>query len=98
MSCGAVIVLKALQEAFGVKDVSMTTMQAISGRGDARYPRDIVMGTIYPLAGGVEKVADYQTKELKAIIPEIETARTLPTSLVHLISKKRLQKCGSCCC
>jgi aspartate-semialdehyde dehydrogenase len=47
--------LKALDDVFGVEDVAVTTFQSLSGRGDAKYPRDVVMGNVYPLHGTVER-------------------------------------------
>ena len=37
VTCGTVIALKALDDAFGVDEVSVTTFQSLSGRGDAKY-------------------------------------------------------------
>ena len=61
VTCGTVIALKALDDAFGVDEVSVTTFQSLSGRGDAKYPRDVVMGNVYPLHGTVERTGEYQT-------------------------------------
>jgi hypothetical protein len=36
-----------------VEEVAVTTFQSLSGRGDAKYPRDVVMGNVYPLHGTV---------------------------------------------
>ena len=36
VTCGVVVALKALDDAFGVEDVAVTTFQSLSGRGRAR--------------------------------------------------------------
>lgn len=71
--CGTSIVLAALDKAFDVSAVNMTTFQALSGRGDAKYtPADLVVGNVYPLAGTVERTDDFQRAELKRLFPRIE--------------------------
>ena len=37
VTCGSSVVLKAVDDAYGLVGVSMTTFQALSGRGDAKH-------------------------------------------------------------
>jgi aspartate-semialdehyde dehydrogenase len=43
--CGVSTVLKALDEACSVVGGSVTTFQALSGRGDAKYDPDLSLAT-----------------------------------------------------
>ena len=89
VTCGTVIALKALDDAFGVDEVSVTTFQSLSGRGDAKYPRDVVMGNVYPLHGTVERTGEYQTGELRRIMPGVSkvsvAAYRVPVQRGHLV-------------
>ena len=89
VTCGVVVALKALDAAFGVEDVSVTTFQSLSGRGDAKYPRDVVMGNVYPLHGTVERTGEYQHGELKRIMPDVKrvsvAAYRVPVQRGHLV-------------
>ena len=67
--CGTTVVLRALSDAFkGLGDVSVTTMQSLSGRGDAKYPADLVVGNVYPLGGVTEHTEALIGEELKAVL------------------------------
>merc|ERR1712151_795578 len=48
-SIGSAIALKALDVAFGVLEVCVVTCQALTGHGDALYPKDLVKGNILSL-------------------------------------------------
>ena len=89
VTCGCVVALKALDDAFGVEDVSVTTFQSLSGRGDAKYQRDLVMGNVYPLAGTVERTGEYQKLELRRIMPGVKrvsvAAYRVPVQKGHLV-------------
>ena len=90
VTCGVVVALKALDDAFGgVEDVSVTTFQSLSGRGDAKYPRDVVMGNVYPLHGTVERTGEFQHRELKRMMPGVKrvsvAAYRVPTQKGHLV-------------
>ena len=75
VTCGVAVALKALDDVAewgGVRDVAITTFQSLSGRGDAKYPRELVMGNVYPLKGTVERTGEYQKGELKRLMPGVE--------------------------
>jgi len=88
-SCGAVIALKALHDKYEVVDVSMTTSQSLSGRGDAKYPKELVVGNVLPLRNSEERTDEYQYKELKRILPDVKSvsvsAYRVPVQLGHLV-------------
>mmetsp|Transcript_2995 Transcript_2995/g.9077 ORF Transcript_2995/g.9077 Transcript_2995/m.9077 type:complete len:458 (+) Transcript_2995:56-1429(+) len=70
--CGTSVALKAL-ETFGVEEVAMTTFQALSGRGDAKYsPPERVVGNVFPLSGSVENTDAYQRQELLRLFPGLK--------------------------
>merc|ERR1719335_336275 len=69
VSCGISVALKAIDDAFGVEGVAVTTFQALSGRGDAKYEPSLVKSNVYPLTGTEEKTDDYQRSELMRIFP-----------------------------
>lgn len=98
VTCGVVVALKALDAAFGVEDVSVTTFQSLSGRGDAKYPRDVVMGNVYPLHGTVERTGEYQHGELKRIMPDVKrvsvAAYRVPVQRGHLVDVRVRFRCA----
>ena len=71
VTCGISVVLKAIDDAFGLDSVAVTTFQALSGRGDAKYEPHLVVGNVYPLTGTAEKTDDYQRAELQRIFPAL---------------------------
>ena len=63
VSCGVCLVLDAVRTAYGgLKEVSITTFQSLSGRGDALYDRDLVTGNILPL-GRTEEDTNRKIRE-----------------------------------
>jgi len=54
VSCGLCLVLDAIDGAFGLLEVSVTTFQSLTGRGDAVYDAALVRGNILPLGRTVE--------------------------------------------
>ena len=52
---GLVIALKPLQDAFGVKQVQVTTLQALSGAGYPGVPALDILGNVIPYIGGEEE-------------------------------------------
>lgn len=92
VTCGVAVALKALDDVKkwgGVRDVAITTFQSLSGRGDAKYPRELVMGNVYPLKGTVERTGEYQKGELKRLMPGVERvsvgAYRVPVQKGHLV-------------
>ncbi|WP_394829361.1 Asd/ArgC dimerization domain-containing protein [Pendulispora albinea] len=69
VSSGLCLVLAALESAYGLDEVSVTTFQSLSGRGDAKYPPDLVVGNVYPLHGSSENTETYIFREVHKILP-----------------------------
>jgi aspartate-semialdehyde dehydrogenase len=92
VSCGVSVVLKALDDAYGVVGVSITTFQALSGRGDAKYDPELVVGNVYPLRNTVERTDEYQRKELMRIFPLLKrcavSAHRVPVQSGHFVDLK----------
>ena len=92
VTCGTSVVLKALDATYGVVGVSVTTFQALSGRGDAKYDPGLVVGNVYPLSGTVEKTDEYQRRELMRIFPGIVrcavSAHRVPVQTGHFVDVK----------
>lgn len=70
VTSGLVLVLKPIVESYGLKEVSITTYQSLSGRGDAKYPKELVIGNIYPLHDASERSEEYIANEVKKILQE----------------------------
>jgi len=92
VTCGISIVLKAIDDSFGLDSVAVTTFQALSGRGDAKYEPSLVVGNVYPLTGTTEKTDDYQRAELQRIFPKMRrcsvSAHRVPVQLGHFVDLK----------
>jgi aspartate-semialdehyde dehydrogenase len=86
------VVLKAVDEAFGLEGVAVTTFQALSGRGDAKYDPALVVGNVYPLTGTEERTDEYQRSELMRIFPGITrcsvSAHRVPVQTGHFVDVK----------
>jgi aspartate-semialdehyde dehydrogenase len=53
--CGTSTVLAGLVSLYGpMTNVSITTFQSLSGRGDSKYPAELVVGNVYPLRSTTE--------------------------------------------
>ncbi len=61
---GLVIALKPLQDAFGIKKVFLTTMQALSGAGYPGVPSIDILDNVYPYIGGEEEKIEIETLKL----------------------------------
>lgn len=68
VTSGLVMILDALRESWGLREVSVTTYQSLSGRGDAKYAKNLVIGNVLPLHGSSENTETYITKEVKKIL------------------------------
>eukprot|EP00041_Stephanoeca_diplocostata_P007450 m.105936 g.105936 ORF g.105936 m.105936 type:complete len:419 (+) comp16883_c0_seq1:318-1574(+) len=92
VTCGISVVLRALDDAYGVDGVAVTTFQALSGRGDAKYDPKLVLGQVYPLAGTAEKTGEYQRMELLRIFPQLKkcsvAAHRVPVQTGHFVDIK----------
>lgn len=67
VTSGAVMILDALAP-LGLEGVAVTTFQSLSGRGDAKYPVDLVSGNVYPLYGSEERTEEYIAREVHKIL------------------------------
>jgi aspartate-semialdehyde dehydrogenase len=70
VTSGLVLVLDPIRRRYGVEAVSITTYQSLSGRGDAKYARDLVIGNVLPLHGSGENTETYIGKEVKKILDQ----------------------------
>lgn len=68
VSVGTTLALKAIDDAFGLRKVSVCTFQSLSGRGDAMYPAELVQGNIYPVWNTKEKTEVYIGNEICALV------------------------------
>src|SRR5437588_8698877 len=59
-----VMALKPLQEAFGVRKVMVTTMQAISGAGYPGLPSYDILDNAIPFIGGEEEKVESETRKM----------------------------------
>jgi len=69
VSVGTSLALQALHAAFGLVDVSVCTLQSLSGRGDALYPPELVQGNVYPIWGTKENTETFIANEIAALVP-----------------------------
>jgi aspartate-semialdehyde dehydrogenase len=70
VTSGLLLVLAPLHERYSLREVVVTTYQSLSGRGDAKYARDLVLANIYPLHGSAERTERYVHAEVKKILGE----------------------------
>ena len=69
--CGTSTVLSGLSSAFGkMENVSVTTFQSLSGRGDSKYPADLVVGNVYPLRSTSEPTEELIGEELATVLQD----------------------------
>jgi len=59
-----VMALKPLQEAFGVRKVMVTTLQAISGAGYPGVPSYDILDNAIPYIGGEEEKVEHETRKM----------------------------------
>ena len=68
VTSGLVMILDVLRNRYGLTEVSAVTFQSLSGRGDAKYRPDLVVGNIYPLHDSEERTEEYIAREVKKIL------------------------------
>lgn len=68
VTSGLVLALAPLHDRYGLREVVVTTYQSLSGRGDAKYAQDLVLGNIYPLHASSEATEENIRREVKKII------------------------------
>lgn len=67
--CGTSTVLSGLFSIFGpMENVSVTTFQSLSGRGDSKYPSELVVGNVYPLRSTKEPTESLICEELAHVL------------------------------
>ncbi|HEY6252922.1 MAG TPA: Asd/ArgC dimerization domain-containing protein, partial [Candidatus Angelobacter sp.] len=70
VSSGLLLVLAPLHARYGIREVVVTTYQSLSGRGDAKYASDLVVGNVYPLHRSSEGTEQYVRREVGRILGE----------------------------
>jgi aspartate-semialdehyde dehydrogenase len=70
VSSGLALILAPIKAYYGLKEVSVVTFQSLTGKGDAKYPQDLVVGNIYPLHRSEEKTEEYIAGEMHKIFKE----------------------------
>ncbi|MGH9968606.1 MAG: aspartate-semialdehyde dehydrogenase [Pyrinomonadaceae bacterium] len=68
VTSGLALVLYPLVKHYGVEEASAVTFQSLSGRGDAKYDKDLVLNNVYPLHDSDENTETYIQKEVKRIL------------------------------
>ncbi len=68
VSCGLSVVLAAVKKTFGLKEVSATTFQTLTGRGDDKYPKELVVGNVLPLNSTAEDTNHKIVHEVKRVV------------------------------
>jgi aspartate-semialdehyde dehydrogenase len=66
--------LKPLQDAFGLRRLSIVTMQAISGAGYPGVPSLDILGNIVPYIGGEEEKLEHEPRKLLGTLKEDRVA------------------------
>jgi aspartate-semialdehyde dehydrogenase len=90
-SNGISVAIAPIQEAYGITDLCITTYQALSGRGDLKYPRELVCNNIYPIGKTEENTEVYIQREVKKVFQHTEPFRVsvscqrVPTQKNHFI-------------
>lgn len=76
-SIGSSIALKALHDKFGVSQACIVTCQALTGRGDSLYAKNMVKGNVLSLDKTSESVAEKVVQEVKSLFQgEIKVSAT----------------------
>ena len=70
VSSGLAMILAPIRAFYGLKEVSVVTFQSLTGKGDAKYSQDLVVGNIYSLHQSEEKTEEYIVKEIQKIFRE----------------------------
>jgi aspartate-semialdehyde dehydrogenase len=67
VTSGLALVLEPIRALYGLEAVVVTTYQSLSGRGDAKYAADLVLGNVYPLYGSEENTEGHIAQEVSRI-------------------------------
>ena len=68
-SCGSAITIKAIDNFYGVEEVTINTYQSLTGRGDSLYPIDYVCGNVYPIGQTKETTEQDIQREISYLFP-----------------------------
>ena len=91
VSCGICLVLDALRKTYGgLHEVSITTFQSLSGRGDALYDPQLVVGNVLPLGKTEEDTNRKIRDEVSRVLDEPDlrisvTAQRVFTQRGHFV-------------
>jgi aspartate-semialdehyde dehydrogenase len=87
---GLTIVLKALEDAFGVKKVLAVSLQALSGAGYPGIPSLDIMDNIIPNVanGGEEEKVEWEPRKILGKLIELEAPGTAPGAHIELADIK----------
>src|SRR6202030_1723083 len=61
---GLVLALKPLEERFGIEQIFVTTMQAVSGAGYPGVPSMDILGNVIPFIGSEEEKMEQETQKI----------------------------------
>ena len=67
VTSGLAMLLAPIREHYGLREVSVVTFQSLSGRGDAKYKPEQVVGNVYPLHDTAERTEEYIAREVQKI-------------------------------
>jgi aspartate-semialdehyde dehydrogenase len=67
VTSGLALILASLRKRYGLKAVSVVTFQSLTGKGDAKYPQELVVGNVYPLNKSDEHIEQYIATEIRKI-------------------------------
>ena len=85
---GIALALYPISHLLKTLPLSVSTYQSLSGRGDARYPKNLAIGNVFPLRHSSEDTEARIQGELRRILPDLTVSvscyRT-PTPVGHLI-------------
>jgi aspartate-semialdehyde dehydrogenase len=70
VTSGLSMILEPIRARYGLKEVSLVTFQSLSGKGDAKYETDLVVGNVYPLRNSSERTEEYIRQEIHRIFKE----------------------------
>ena len=82
---GLVLALKPIQDRFGIEQIFVTTMQAVSGAGYPGVPSMDILGNVVPYIGSEEEKMEAETLKLLGHIDTRSAGRTI-TPLAARIS------------
>jgi aspartate-semialdehyde dehydrogenase len=70
VSSGLSLILAPIRAFYGLREVSVVTFQSLTGKGDAKYSQDLVVGNVYPLHQSEERTEEYIIREMHKIFRE----------------------------